>query len=67
MNYLLKIRQKNQSISGKVGFDNALRDAPSSECVNRLLTRNSLVHMCMLLYVFLQHIGKNAVAVNAGG
>jgi len=58
---------KNQNSSGKVGFDNALRDVPSSECVNRLLTRNSLVHMCLLLYVYLQHIGKNGVAANAGG
>ena len=49
----------------KVGFDNALRDVPSSECVNCLMTRNSLVHMCLLLYIFLQQIGKNSVDVNA--
>jgi len=58
---------KNQNNSCKVGFNNALRDVPSSECVNGLLTRNSLVHMCLLLYVYLQHIGKNGVAANAGG
>ena len=52
---------------GKVGFYNTLRDAPCSECDNRLLTRNPLVHLCLLLYVFLQHIGKNCVAANAEG
>ena len=45
----------------------ALIDVPSSECVNCLLTRNSLVNMCLLLYVFLQQIGKNGVAANARG
>jgi len=55
------------NISGRVGFDNALRDVPSLEWVNRLLTQNSLVHMCLLLYVFLQQIGKNGVASNARG
>ena len=45
-----KFSIENQTqISGKVGFNNALRDVPSSECVNRLLTRNSLVHTCLLL------------------
>ena len=39
---------KNHNIDGKDGFNNALRDAPFSECVNHLLTRNSLVHMCLL-------------------
>ena len=29
-----------------------MRDVPSSECVNRLLTRNSLVHLCLLWYFF---------------
>ena len=38
-----------------------------SECFNRLLTRNSLVHTCLLLYIFLQQIGKNCVALNAEG
>ena len=58
---------KNHIIGGKVGFDNAVRDAPSSECVNRPLTRNSLVHMCLLLYVFLQQKSKNGIAANAEG
>ena len=40
---------ENQNISGKVGFEYALRDVRSSECVNRLLTRNSQVQMCLLL------------------
>jgi len=42
-------------------------NVPSSECFNRLLTRNSLVHTCLLLYIFLQQIGKNSVAANAKG
>jgi len=58
---------KNHYIGGKVGFDNALRDVPSSECVRPVLTRNSSVHMCLLLHVFLQHIGNNCVAANALG
>jgi len=58
---------KNHNIGGKVGFDNAVRDDSSSECVNRLLTRNSLVHMCLLLYVFLQQMGKNDIVANAEG
>ena len=40
-------------------------DAPSLEFVKRLLTRNSLVHMCLFLYDFLQQISKNCVAANA--
>jgi len=40
---------ENQNISGKVGFEYALRGVPSSECVNRLLTRNSQVQMRLLL------------------
>jgi len=58
---------KYHNICGRFGFDNALGDVPSPECVNRLLTRNSQVHMCFLLYVFLQQIGKNGVAMNAEG
>jgi len=58
---------KYHNIGGKVGFDNAVRDALSSECVNCLLTRNSLVYMCLLLYVFLQQMGKNGIAANAEG
>jgi len=51
----------------KYSIKNQAQDVPSSECFNRLLTRNSLVHTCLLLYVFLQQIGKNGVAANARG
>jgi len=48
----------NHNISGEVGFDNALRDVPSSKCVNWLLTWNSLVH-CTHVFVIIRFSATN--------
>lgn len=55
--------EKSQNIDGQVGFNNVLR---CPLFVNRQVTRNSLVRMCLVLYVFLQEIGKHCVPANVG-
>ena len=57
----LKIRHKSQ-----VKLD-SIRDVPYSKCVKRLLTRNSLVHICLLWYVLSATNLQNGVALNARG